>query len=164
MNSYWILSVGWMMATDKDSSFNHNPDVGIELSPTTPLVPSKMAQATIHAGDEKVVCSFPWLVAFTVSTVIALASAFSDLVITSMATGPRLAMNLSTVIRDNPHVDASSIGSYLDDSERSRILKDTMVRMGDVAHSKEIGHIAIASASIDHGVVVARLWKGRYYD
>lgn len=74
-------------------------------------------------------------------------------------------MNISTILRDNQYSKAVQGGSYLHDNERSRLLHDLTVRIGDVAPGKSVGHIPVSIVDAAGCViVVGKLRKGRLYD
>jgi hypothetical protein len=77
-------------------------------------------------------------------------------------------MNLSSLgTRDNSLIQIPDTGTYLDPSERARLLKDVKVQFGSVARQNDsgivMGGLAIASVDIDEGVAVERIRKGHLY-
>ena len=52
-------------------------------------------------------------------------------------------------------------GSYLDGSERARLVRNVRVKLGDVAQDEEVGHIAIGTVGEKP---IARLQSSRLYD
>jgi len=121
--------------------------------------------ATIDILRYKLHCSIEWLIAFTIVTLIALVSAILGLVLVLMSQGPRLAMNISTILRDNQYSKAVHGGPYLHDNERPRLLHDLTVRIGDVAPGESVGHIAVSTVdAAGCAIVVGQVRKGRLYD
>ena len=163
MNTYWITQVAAGMVTGANDSFATTSQL-VSTVGDTPIRPNKTATASVTSGEDKVVCNIAWLIVFTVSTIIALASSIAGLVLVVVTKGPRLAMNVSTVIRDSPWVSLPMSGSYLDDSERSRKWMKKMVRLVDVAPQKKVGHVAIAYAADDGCALVDSLRADRLYD
>ena len=74
-------------------------------------------------------------------------------------------MNILTILRHNQYSKAVQGGSYLHDNERSRLLHDLTVRIGDVAPGESVGHIAVSTVdAAGWATVVGQLRKGRLYD
>jgi hypothetical protein len=77
-------------------------------------------------------------------------------------------MNISSLgTRDNSLIDVPDTGTYLDPSERARLLKDVKVQFGSVAKGNESGEVvnglAIASVADPEGVPVERIRKRELY-
>lgn len=121
--------------------------------------------ATIDTLRYKLHCSIEWLIAFTIVTLIAFVSAILGFVLVLMSQGPRLTMNIPTILRDNQYSKAVQGGSYLHDNERSRLLHGLTVRIGDVAPGESVGHTAVSTVdAAGCAIVVGQLRKGRLYD
>jgi hypothetical protein len=168
LNTYWITSIGSQLITGTDATLDNANQLNLQfLSPSMNGATNMTGTtpATIDTPRHKLHCSIEWLVAFTIVTLIALVSAILGLVLVSMSQGPRLAMNISTILRDNQYSRAVQGGSYLDDSERSRLLHDLTVRIGDVAPGESVGHIAVSTVdAAGRAIVVGQLTKERLYD
>jgi hypothetical protein len=127
---------------------------------------SSSALATVGTLTTKPACSTPWLVLFTLSSLVALVLSVAGLVLVLRSHGPRLDMNISTVLRDSYYGSGPLYGgSYLSDSERSRLLGETRVRIGDVWPDEGVGYIGITATDpgVNGGRVVGRLKPGRLY-
>ena len=73
-------------------------------------------------------------------------------------------MGFSTVLRDNKYSTDTGIGggSCLDNGERSHLLQQAVLRIGDVAPHEAVGHIAVAT--VGDAMPLCPLRKGRLYD
>ena len=162
INTYWIASIGGsIMARGANATPSTYPDTRFEST-----------DANVETEENILVCNNGWLTALLIATLVPLlagiVSLIFDLIPSSL--GPTLSMNITTMIRDNPYVDIPAGGSTIDDSERSRLLKDVRVRLGDVAPAAKTGHIALGTISNGNeddnkkGVVVMRLQRERLYD
>jgi len=116
---------------------------------------------TRRSNVENFHAHFGWVIALIVSsTVLIVASLVPFYLRTFLPHGPDVLMNFSSLAaRDNPYVAIPGTGTYLDATDRSRLLKDVRIRFGDVEEGGEIGRLAIGRADGD----VAPLGKGRKY-
>lgn len=96
---------------------------------------------------------------FLVACTLLFVSAVGGIVLKALAPAPDVLGYVSTLTKDNPYVEVPEGGSTLGGIERSLMLKDLKLRLGDVAPENDrIGHIAIAS--LDRA---KRLFVGRLY-
>lgn len=162
INTYWIASIeGRIMAREGNATPSTYPDTRFEST-----------DANVETEENILVCNNGWLIALLIATLVPLLagiiSVIFDLIPSSL--DPTLSMNITTMIRENPYVDIPAGGSTLDDSERSRLLQDVRVRLGDVAPAAKTGHIALGTISNGNeddnkkGVGVMRLQLERLYD
>lgn len=165
LNSYWIATVGRQLVMSTDSRFNDSANstsfafVSGGRVPTTNMTGT--TSGTIGSVQQKLHCNTAWLFAFTAVTVIALLVSVAGYVLVVLAQGPRLDMNISTILRDSWYSHPLQGGSYLDDSERSRLLRDLTVRIGDVAPDQNVGYIAVST--VDDGRIIGQIRKDRVY-
>ena len=123
------------------------------------------AVATIDTRQDRLHCTISWLVTFTAVTSIALTLAAWGLVVVLLTQGPKLAMNISTMIEDNQYCNVAGVASHMDDGDRSRLLQDLTVRIGDVAPGEAVGHIAVSTVDVGgDGTIVGQMKEGRLYD
>lgn len=155
LNTFWIAGIGdRVLPQGRNANLSAFSDTRFEGT-----------NATIYSEDDILICNKDWLTALLIATLAPFLAGILNVVLDLMPSslGPTLSMNISTMIRDNPYVAIPQGGSTLDDSERSRLLRDVKVRLGDVAPAAETGHIAVGSLSGDKEVVV-RLQHRRLYD
>ena len=82
-------------------------------------------------------------------TLVLQGCAVAGLVLNWTATAPDILSYVSTMTRDNIHVDVPVGGSALDGPERARCLADLRVQIADVEADKAEGHIAFRSVDDD---------------
>ena len=123
---------------------------------------TESATGTRSTNVEVIVCHNGWLAALVLSSFAMVAASLAHPIVRFFRKAPDFSVNVSTMIRDNPHVALPSNGSNLDTSQRSRLLKNKRVRFGDVTPYNDVGHLAVGS--IDDGGIVAQANKNRLYD
>lgn len=96
---------------------------------------------------------------FAAACVLLFVSAVAAITLKVLAPAPDILGYVSSLTRDNPYVDIPEGGSTLGGVERSLLLKDMKLRLGDVAPEDDrVGHIGIGS--VDR---VKQLYVGRLY-
>lgn len=161
INTCWIASIGSeiLVQGEKATPLKY-PDTQFERT-----------EANIETEEKILVCNTGWFTALLLATLppllAGIISVHFDVIPSSL--GPCLSMNITTMIRDNPYVDIPAGGSTLDDSERSKLLQNVRVRLGDVAPAAKTGHIALGTISDgnednEQGATVMRLQRERLYD
>ena len=96
-------------------------------------------------------------------TLILLGCAITGLILDWTATTPDILGYVSTMTRDNRHVDVSIGGSALDGLERARYLADLRVQIADVEADNVEGHIAFRSVEDDRAFKNGILTKEKLY-
>ena len=96
-------------------------------------------------------------------TLILLGCAVAGLVLKWTATAPDILGYVSTMTRDNHHVDVPIGGNALDGLERARYLADLRVQIADVEAEKVEGHIAFRSVDDDRAFKSGVVAKKRLY-
>lgn len=163
LNSYWMSSLSSSLTTgDWGDNFQSFRGVGQQYLGDQNISLLRNSTATIYDEYNVFTCNLGWLAAFTISTLIALITSISGLVFVVSGSGPRLAMNVTTMLRDSTWVQLPFVTSYMGDAGRSRRTGHTRVILGDVAPGSEVGHIAIAQEHEEFEV--ERLRKDRVYD
>lgn len=167
VNSYYMACIGnvlitasddmWQETLEKDRNLTAEYDGAITNATSSSAI-------TITTPREKFICSLPWLLIFTAVTLLSLISTVTGLVFTLQIKGPRLAMNVTTMLRDNLYSNLGQNASYMDDDHRSRKTRELKVRIGDVAPDRDVGHIAIATIADDNSSGVVGLRRGRLYN
>jgi hypothetical protein len=107
-----------------------------------------------------------WVVALCfASIVLIVASLVAPVIHHFLTAGVDLAMNISSLAtRNNPHLLLPRTGTFLDASDRARLLRNERVRFGDVSGEMEVGSLVIGSVDGDEKESVARARKGRLYE
>jgi hypothetical protein len=104
------------------------------------------------------VCNFAWVALLLSSSTIILITGSIALVLKRKTLGPEMFGFVSSMTYENPWVKIPKGGTMLDAMERTRLLKDVDVYIGDVRGDEDVGHIAFAA-----GVPVRQLQRGRLY-
>jgi len=104
------------------------------------------------------VCNFAWLALLLSSSTTILVIGTMALVLKRRTLGPEMFGFVSSMTYENPWVKIPQGGTMLDAMERTRLLKDVEVHVGDVRGHEDIGHIAFAT-----GHPVSKLQRGRLY-
>ncbi|KAF2463620.1 uncharacterized protein BDR25DRAFT_347112 [Lindgomyces ingoldianus] len=144
MNTYWLAGCGLAQV-----------EVGVPTRIAPEFLPPRNASllrryytpvnATETLATEVVRCSKPWLAALFIATgAMFLAGAFG-LVLEFTRKAPDFALNISSLTRDNPYIHLPPGGSTLDSIDRSRLLQNLRIRLGDIKPDDPVGYIAIAS-------------------
>jgi hypothetical protein len=108
--------------------------------------------------SEIFLCNFAWLALLFSSSAIILITGSIALVLKRKTLGPEMFGFVSSMTYENPWVKIPQGGTMLDAMERSRLLKDVEVHVGDVRGQEDIGHIAFAT-----GRPTRSLQRGRLY-
>jgi hypothetical protein len=96
------------------------------------------------------------------SSLLILASLIPAVFRTFLTNGPDIMMNMSSlVMRDNSYVALPPTGSFLEASERARILKDVKIRFGDAKSTSEVGRLAVGSIGDSGGWTIKRVKRHR---
>lgn len=167
MNTYWAVPVGEQLTTGSDDSYadavNLTRGFGTSSDTSTRTNITANAPATIGTSEEILHCEVSWLSILTITTLIGLIASASGPVLVVVSNGPRLSVNISTMVRDNRYCGAEVdfAGSSNDDNERSKLLANIGVRMGDVKPHESIGHVASSTSRVE---TIGKLEKDRLYD
>jgi len=105
------------------------------------------------------VCNFVWAGLLFASSIILLIVSIAGLVVKLRTRGPDMLGFVSSLTCDNVHVPLQGGGAILG-MERSRLLKDMRMKLGDVKACEEVGHIAFGM----DGIHVGDLKKSRLYN
>lgn len=154
MNTFWIAGIGLSVIPGglAGNAKLHNG------TNTLTMV------ATVSTSREILICKRFWLAMLFVATGSMFIAGVFGLVLEFTRRAPDLAMNISSLTRDNPYIHLPPGGSTLDSVERSRLMQDVRVRFGDVAAGHKVGYIAIASCDNEQEVGKLRgEKKARFY-
>lgn len=170
LNTYWMTTVGSALVTGTDDIWRLIQEKNVSsrrygvrsAESDTPMVVT--SNGNVSTPERKLHCDLWWLVIFTTVSAMSLFSAVYGLVLTARINVPRLSMNITSMLRDNRYSDLGLAGSYLDDSDRSFIGRNTVVRIGDVAPESSTGHVALCTVdSTGLNNIIGKLEKNRLY-
>ncbi|OAP57142.1 hypothetical protein AYL99_07879 [Fonsecaea erecta] len=105
--------------------------------------------------------SWPWLVMDIVSNVVLLATAVAALWLRKHTLAPDIFGFVSSLTRDNPHLNLPEGGSTLSGIERSRRMKKVRVKIADVGEHSSVGRVGLTQ--VDGLDDTKDLEKGRTY-
>ncbi|KAL8376875.1 hypothetical protein RB595_007823 [Gaeumannomyces hyphopodioides] len=165
LNTYWVASVGY-------KPVQGNFDRGMAQAETGGLggvfnyVDGGLGAAGIP--HEALKTDTTWTAVLLLASAVLLSAAATTLVLNVRRKTPSGIENFSSLLRDTPHAQVMSAGqkwplttsSMLDGFERSRLLKDVVVQVGDVAPAAPYGYIALGTPET---VEMEKLKKGRKY-
>jgi hypothetical protein len=87
-----------------------------------------------------------WLSLYFISCSVLLMAVACGVVLNRMVVAPEILGFMSALTRDNPHVRIPGGGTAMSGIQRSRLLKDVRIRLGDIREERdEVGYIAITS-------------------
>jgi hypothetical protein len=115
---------------------------------------------------EVIVAHRGWVVALSFASIVLIVSSrVSPIPHYFFTIGVDVTMNISSLAtRHNPHMSLPQKGTYLDASDRARLLRKQKVRFGDVDGAADIGHLAVGSCKDDQHQCVIMVRKGRLYE
>ncbi|CAN9282426.1 unnamed protein product [Alternaria alternata] len=166
MNGFYALSGG---LTDLTSYTDDNTTfAGLAINPSKKTTDRFKTRAWSTVGTkytEEIVIQadkgWATVLAFT-SSLLILASLIPAVFRTFLTNGPDIMMNMSSLaMRDNPYVALPPTGSFLEASDRARILKDVKIRFGDAKSTSEVGRLAVGSAGDSEGWTIERVKRHR---
>jgi hypothetical protein len=134
INSFWLPSLSLEYTTGNFPS-NLSAPVGIEST-----------TATLESSEEIFVCAPVWFAFLLLSSLVLFGIALIGYILRYFFTvAPDFVGHVSSLTRDNPHIDIPSGGSSLSGFKRARYLKDVVIRIGDIKSETDIGHIVVMS-------------------
>jgi hypothetical protein len=166
MNGFYALSGGLTNVTsynDDNTTF-----AGLAINPSKQITERFKTRAWSTTGTkhtERIVIRAHkgWAAVLEfVSSLLILASLIPAVFRTFLTNGPDIMMNMSSlVMRDNPYVALPPTGSFLEASDRARILKDVKIRFGDAKSTSEVGRLAVGSVGDPEGWTIKRVKRHR---
>ena len=132
---------------------------------------------TIHSGDylrgtvkgamfsPQYRLSIPWVIVDLISCKILLAAAILAFWLRQRTLAPDIFGYVSSLTRDNPHLNLPEGGSGMSGLERARALKKVKVRIADVADENGVGKVGLryAGPNDDSNIQMAHLKRDRHY-
>ncbi|KAH0370068.1 hypothetical protein KCU65_g2794, partial [Aureobasidium melanogenum] len=151
LNTYWMA----MLAPTAVPKGLRNSNLTADTAEIGTILPKTAATETRDAQVLK--CSTVWFVVLLLSSGVTAFIGLCGLVAAICRRGPDIAFNVSSLVRDSPFFDQTSVTTTLDGTDRSRLIKNWYAKYGDIAPEDEVGYIAIGSGN------VADLQTGRLY-
>ncbi|KAG9961943.1 hypothetical protein KCU61_g5037, partial [Aureobasidium melanogenum] len=151
LNTYWMA----MLAPTAVPKGLRNSNLTADIADIGTLLPNITATETRYAFVLE--CNTFWFVVLLVSSGITAFIGLCGLIAAMCRRGPDIAFNISSLVKDSPFFDQTSVATTISGTDRSRLMKDWYAKHGDVTPEDEIGYIAIGSGN------VADLQTGRLY-
>ena len=125
-------------------------------------------EAQLSTLKEIYSCDWAWLGIYSLASFVLLIAAIVSVVLDHLTFIPDILCACSSLTRDNPFVRAPRGGSTLSGFERSRLLKDMRVRLGDVKSTDSapgeprVGYLAFANEEDANRIERRAAKYGRY--
>jgi hypothetical protein len=141
LNTYWTASLAPEYIAGGMPKFNFTTGSNEMF-----IHPGNLTDATVEIMQNVYICDDVWLGVLLLSNGILLLIALGGLILKFKVIAPEIFGRVSSLTRDNPHIQVPPGGTTLDGAKRTKLLGDTVVKLGDIQPDKEVGHIAFASA------------------
>ncbi|KAF3044717.1 hypothetical protein E8E12_009687 [Didymella heteroderae] len=144
--------------TDNTLSFNFTGETTMKAKVWT-------VEGSRSTLTQTIIAQRPWVAALSIaSNVLILASLISPLVHHFLIKGPEVMVNISGLAaRNNPHIPLPEGGTFLEASDRARMLKRVQVRFGDCESKASVGNLVIGAVDTNE-LAIARIKRGRIYE
>lgn len=145
-------------ATDRTSFFNFTGDDNMKAKVWT-------VEGTRSTLTQTIIAHKLWVAALSIaSNVLILASLISPIVHHFLIKGPEIMVNISGLAtRNNPHIPLPEGGTFLEASDRARMLKRVQVRFGDCESKAVVGNLVIGAVDTNKSTI-ARTKRGRFFE
>lgn len=151
LNTYWMA----MLAPTAVPKGLRNSNLTADTTNLGTLL--SMTTATETQDALVLECNVFWFVVLLLSSGITALIGLCGLVAAICRHAPDVAFNISSLVKDSPFFDQTSVATTLSGTDRSILMKDWYAKYGDVKAEDEVGYIAIGSGN------VADLQTGRLY-
>lgn len=154
-NTYWQASLAPWYLTGGSAR-------NLSLQHSTPSLQTTSAPASIILSAEIYYCKRIWLGILLLSSLILLFCGIAATFLHYRVLAPDILGHVSSLTRDNPYTPLPPGGCALDGAARTRLLRDTRVRIQDVRWREGVGHVALSSVR-GPAENVGMLRRGRLY-
>lgn len=161
MNTYWT-SMNGMYAVSAGLSAD-TANLKQQVSETSRILASvSTTDGTKSIQTPVIEAHVGWVIALAIaSSIMIVASLVPPVVRIWITQGPETMLNISSLVtRNNHYLPLPTNGTFLDASERARLLKDVNVRFGDIDGAANIGRLVIGTS---RNLPITGLVKGRMY-
>jgi hypothetical protein len=173
LNAYWIYLNGYQAIVDgvmETSTTALSYDVSwpyqdYRTKRHTYLAHTWPAEGTKSVRTEIIQAHKEWVTTLAIASIfLMLGSLVPPYVRGYFTKCPDLMMNVSSLAtRNNPLIPLPMNGTFMNASERSRLLKDVEVRFGDVNSTANVGSLAIGVVNMRGVPKVGRVRMSRFY-
>jgi hypothetical protein len=180
LNGFFAVSAGINNDTayfwDNSQTFSKKPEVlqnGYWINPydstaSNATFKTKTWSSNVTKTERKdvIVAHRAWVVALCfASIVLIVASLVAPVIHYCLTVGADIAMNISSLAtRGNPYMDLPQTGTYLDASDRARLLCDYKVRFGEADSPAGVNSLVIGLVGSADSPRITRAQKRRLYE
>ncbi|KAL3473811.1 hypothetical protein BJX99DRAFT_260927 [Aspergillus californicus] len=130
------------------------------LQSSSPYVITTRAQYIYQEPTERIVVDWVWMTIFSAAVFILILAAFGTLGLNVMTLNPEILGSVSVTTWKSPYVDVPDTGSFLNGQERTRLLKNIVIRLGDVQSWDPVaGKLAIGTEDRIIHIAKERLYQ-----
>lgn len=144
MNTYWDASRWTFSASRSD------PYARLSINQTTGLPYEYLTLNQTDAPTTRQVpiykASIPWILTLLLCSGVLLLLGIANVVVVLQTTAPDILGYVSSLTRDNPHVEIPKGGTTLYGKDRARLVRDIKIQLADVKEGGEVGYIALKSS------------------
>jgi hypothetical protein len=157
MNAYWMTSMIPEYIAGGVSTFNSSDPTMLKFHDAI------FTNATWGTTENIYLCNNYWLCVLLVSSIVLLIVGVMGMWFKFKSITPEVFGRVSTLTRDNPYVRVPPGGSALDGFTRATLLKDVIVKLGDIKPGEAVGHVTLASVDKEFKGEVGTLRRDRLY-
>jgi hypothetical protein len=165
VNTYWDSMVATYAIPGGLSEKTANMTANLTDTEKYGLAYSATSQGTKTEVHEVIEAHAFWTGALVVASAVMIVASFvSPSIRLFVGRGPDVMLNVSSLAtRDSPFVALPFSGSFLDASDRARLVKDVRVRFGDVRADADVGRLAIGTLDLSGVPRVVPVRRTRLY-
>ena len=106
---------------------------------------------------------WPWIAIDIVSCLILFLAALTSSWLRTQTLAPDIFGYVSSLTRDNPHLNLPESGSCLSGLDRARLLKKLKIQILDVGTADQVGHVGVRLVDSETGGLNGHLRKEKFY-
>ena len=159
LNTY-LDSSRWPMAVTQSDPFAERsleggqPSLSLTMNSTEAVVSTLVPVYRVNA---------PWAALLVTCSAVLLLLSIFGLFTQTRTVAPDIFNHVSSLTRDNPHVNAPAGGSALDGADRARLLQKMRVQVGDTDSQADTGYVAFRSIESSEDGRVGKIRGERLY-
>lgn len=161
LNTYWEAS-RWMDITTRTDPFARSSMNQTTKEPFA-VLPLNQTTATVSRQLAIYKASLPWIMTLVLCAGTLFVLGLVNIVVALQTSVPDIFGAVSSLTRNNPHIDLPDGGSILDGMDRSRLIKGLRVQLGDVQKREKVGLLTLRSIGKEEPTEALKLQKDRVY-
>ena len=165
MNAYWTCLDAMSAITVGVNSNTTYMDGSDDFHRKT-LPHSAPTNGTKSTSTPVIQCHLGWVVISCIASMVTIiASLIRPAVRYLLSRAPDVMLNISSLVTStNPYIALPTNGTFMDASDRARLLKDFKVRFGDFEADANVGKLVIGSIYPRGQYAISNIRKGRLYE